>query len=78
MDLLDRPESATCKVSFNWFSPMSGARRKFKYDVSDPQWIDLDCVITNVDLSVDPNYPKVFQLNAEDLGILDDYVKNRD
>ncbi len=77
VDLLDRPEPETCRVCFNWFSPMSSGRKKFKYDVCDPQWIDLECVISNVKLSVDPSLPKVFQLDVDDVHELDDFVKNR-
>lgn len=77
VDLLDRPGvEAGCQVFFNWFSPIGNSRQKFSYSVCDPQWIDLDCVISTVTLEVNPLQPKVFKLHPEDTA-LDNFVKSK-
>jgi hypothetical protein len=78
VDLLDRPGTeAARKVLFEWFTPIGNSRLKFAYNMSDPQLIDLDCVIQTVSLTVDPLYPKVFQLHPDDAMELDNFVRNK-
>ncbi|CAM6105892.1 unnamed protein product [Calypogeia fissa] len=77
VDLLDRPESETCKVLFSWFCPIGNGKLKYKYSMCDPQWIDLECVISTVKLSVNPDHPGVFNLDVDDGSALDNFMKIR-
>lgn len=60
------------EVQMNWFSKAPG-RHKFKYDHSDPKWVDIDTVITTVTLSYQ-KIGKLYTLNPEDVAALDDFV----
>lgn len=76
VDLLDRPGSEVgVRVRCEWFSRVGNSRLKYRLDVCDPQWIDLDCVITIVNLTMNPTSPNIFQLDAEEATRLDDFVK---
>ena len=76
LDFLDRPgPEAACQVVFNWFTPIGTGRHKFAYNMCDPQAIDLDCVISIVNFTVDPLYPSIFQLHPSDVVELDNFVK---
>lgn len=60
------------EVQNNWFCKASG-RHKFKYDHSDPKWVDIDIVITTMTLSYKKK-AKLYTLNPEDAATLDDFV----
>lgn len=60
---------------FNWFT--RSGKGKFKYDLCDPQWVDLDCVISTISLSITPSNPNVYNLHQHDANLLDDFVKNK-
>ena len=78
MDLLDKPSpEAACKVVFNWFAPILTGRQKFSYNVSDPQLIDLDCVIMAVNLTVNRTNNNIFQLDPEYAIALDSHVSRK-
>ena len=78
IDLLDRPgDEAGCKVICNWFKPVGAGKRKFSYDVRDPQLIALNSVISTVNVTVNPDKPDVFLLHPADVATLDNFVKNR-
>lgn len=60
------------EVQMNWFNKAPG-RHKFKYNHSDPKWVDIDNVITIVTLSYQKK-DKLYILNPEDAAALDDFV----
>lgn len=78
IDLLDRPGSDMgVKVQFDWFSQIGNSKLKLAYNISDPDLIDLDCIISVVTLSVNPGCPNVFHLHPDDALVLDDFVKSQ-
>jgi hypothetical protein len=54
----------TIEVLLNWFSKHAG-RNKFKYDVTDSQWIDLDSIISTITLNFNVVL-NVYTLNEND------------
>ena len=83
IDLMNR-STATCKkvstsptvqVMFNWFSKGPG-RNKFKYDVTDTQWIDVDCIISSVALTFNSRQ-NLYCLADSDRQTLDDFVSKQ-
>lgn len=82
IDLLDRPSKMdgssglVCEVMFNWFTPFGG-RCKFKYNLCDLQWIDLDCIISTMNLFVEPSNTALCILHDHDANLLDNFVKNQ-
>lgn len=67
--------SPTVQVMFNWFSKGTG-RNKYKYDVTDTQWIDVDCIISSIALTFDSRH-NVYCLANEDKQVLDDFVSKQ-
>ena len=64
--------SPIVQVMFNWFSKGAG-RNKFRYDVTDTQWIDVDCIISSVALTFHSRQ-NVYCLSDSDRQVLDDFV----
>lgn len=60
------------EILLNWFKRMSG-RNKFKYEVSDTQWIDIDSVISTVALSFNSR-TNIYTLEENDRDVLDEFV----
>ena len=75
IDLLNRPTgNATCiEVLLNWFSKSRG-NLKFKYDVSDSQWIDVDSIISIVTMSYS-TLSCLYTLNRNDADSLNAFLK---
>ena len=65
----------TTQVMFNWFSKGMG-RNKYKYDVTDTQWIDVDCIISSIALTFDSRH-NLYCLAEEDKQVLDDFVSKQ-
>lgn len=57
----------------NWFKVAPG-RNKFKYEVTDTQWINLDSVISTVALSFNCR-SNVYTLDQNDREVLDEFVQ---
>lgn len=51
-------------------------RDKFKYDHTDSQWIDVDCIICTVTISYNPGN-EVYCLDRNDAEQLDKFVTDR-
>jgi hypothetical protein len=64
--------SPTSQVLLNWFSKHNG-RNKYKYNVTNSQWIDLDSIISTVTLTFKEN-ANVYTLDANDRANLDEFV----
>ena len=83
VDLLDRPGSIQKKgisapsvmVLLTRYSKQSG-HYKFKYDLSDWKWIDLDSVISTVSLSFNST-TKVYTVLEDDAKCLNDFVSKK-
>jgi hypothetical protein len=83
VDLMNRNRSTAKKgtgpaqvmVLLNWFSKSTG-NGKFKYDVSDSQWIDVDMVISTVSLSFQSSN-SLYVLDNNDAKQLDEFVASR-
>jgi hypothetical protein len=83
VDLLDRPACIQSKglstpsvmVLLTWYSKQPG-HYKFKYDVSDWKWIDLDAVISTVTLSFNSS-TKVYSVSEDDAKCLNDFVSHK-
>jgi hypothetical protein len=63
------------QVMFNWFSKGPG-RNKFKYDVTDTQWINVECIIASVALTFN-NRQNVYCLADKDKKVRDDFVSKQ-
>jgi hypothetical protein len=82
-DLMNRNSSSGRKgsappevmVLLNWFSK-STRNCKFKYDVSDSQWIDIDMIISTVSLSFQ-SINSIYVLDSNDANQLNDFVASR-
>ena len=79
LDLLNQSTSGkkvssgpTFEILLNWFK-WAPRRNKFKYDVTDTQWIDLDSVISTVALSYNGR-TNVYTLEENDRVVLDEFV----
>ena len=53
----------------------SHGQYKFKYDLTDSQWISLESIITNVILTFNPE-TQVYTLDRDDVDNLNKYVTN--
>ena len=60
------------QVMLNWFKSTPG-RNKFKYEVTDTQWIDIDSIICIVALSFNST-SNVYTLDENDRDVLDEFV----
>lgn len=60
------------QVMLNWFKSAPG-RNKFKYEVTDTQWIDVDSIICIVALSFNST-SNVYTLDENDRNVLDEFV----
>ena len=67
--------SSSIEVMLNWFKSAPG-RNKFKYEVTDTQWIDIDSIICVIALSYNP-INNVYSLLDNDRQILDDFVSTK-
>ena len=56
----------------NWFKSAPG-RNKYKYDVTDTQWIDIESVICIIALSFKSN-SNIYTLEENDRQVLDEFV----
>jgi hypothetical protein len=61
--------SPSIQIMLNWFKSVSG-RNKYKYDVTDTQWIDIESVICIMALSFKSN-SNVYTLQQTDRQVLD-------
>jgi hypothetical protein len=62
-------------VLLNWFSKSRG-NLKVKYDVIDTNWVDVDSIISIVNM----NYKKeknIYWLDCVDANFLDEFVTNK-
>lgn len=73
-DLLNKPTTTTM-VLLNYFSKFRG-HLKFKYDVTDSKWIDIDSIISSVTLTFDRTQ-NVYTLNDVDAQALNDFVSTK-
>ena len=64
--------TSSFQIMLNWFKNAPG-RNKFKYDVTDTQWIDIDSVICTVALSFNSRY-NVYTLEENDRNVLDEFI----
>ena len=60
------------QVMLNWFKSAPG-RNKFKYEVTDTQWIDVDSIIYIVALSFN-SASNIYMLDENDRNVLDEFV----
>lgn len=60
------------EIMLNWFKRMPG-RNKFKYEVTDTQWIDIDSVISTVALSFNSR-SNIYTLDENDRDVLDEFL----
>ncbi len=63
-------------VLLSWFNK-SCDNFKFKYDVIDIKWVDIDSIIFTITM----NYEKekyIYQLDCHDATSLDEFVTNKD
>ena len=63
---------SSIQIMLNWFKIAPG-RNKFKYDVTDTQWIDIDSVICTIALSFNSG-TNVYTLEENDRDVLDEFV----
>lgn len=83
IDLLNRATPTGKKVSgstivqvmFNWFSKGPG-RNKYIYNVTDIQWIDVECIISSVALTF-VNRQNVYCIADKDKQVLDNLVSKQ-
>ena len=66
--------SSSIQLMLNWFKSAPG-RNKFKYDVTDTQWIDIDSVICIVALTYNPTN-NLYTLQEKDREVLHSFVSN--
>ena len=64
--------SPSIQIMLNWFKSVPG-RNKYKYDVTDTQWIDIESVICTIALSFNSN-TSVYTLREADRQVLDEFV----
>ena len=64
--------SPSIQVMLNWFKSAPG-RNKYKYDVTDTQWIDIESVICIIALSFKSN-SNIYTLEENDRQVLDEFV----
>ncbi|KAL3681020.1 hypothetical protein R1sor_023976 [Riccia sorocarpa] len=79
IDLLDHPnpghgEGSICQVLFNWYTSMVGSKLKYRYEGTDLQWIDLESVVTTVNMRVEHGLTTVWQLDASDKDKVDQFM----
>jgi hypothetical protein len=77
MDLLSRSTNTSnvrVEVLLNWFS-CARTNNKFKYDVSDSQWIDVDAVISTVTLTYN-RAQNLYILDENDANTLNSFLVN--
>jgi hypothetical protein len=79
--LLHKPKArieikgSTCQVLFNYFKPLNTIG-KYKYNHVDPQWIDIESVISTIDLTIDPNKPDIYILGSHDIDKLNEFINS--
>jgi hypothetical protein len=66
--------STQIQVLLNWFSK-ARVNLKFKYDVSDSQWIDVDSIISTVTLSY-CSVSAIYTLDQNDANSLNSFVQS--
>ena len=66
--------SSSIQLMLNWFK-FAPRRNKFKYDVTDTQWIDIDSVICIVALTYNPTN-NLYTLQEKDREVLHSFVSN--
>lgn len=83
IDLLDRPvplvgqSGSVCRLQCNWYKSSGNNKTLFTYDATDGQWIDIEMVISNVNLSMKSGIQdRVYILDASDLQALTTYIQN--
>ena len=65
--------SSPCiQIMLNWFKSAPG-KNKYKYDVADTQWIDIESVICTIALSFNSN-SNIYTLREADRQVLDEFV----
>ncbi len=83
VDLLSRteesrrrnPNNPHIEVMLQYYRKHHG-RDKFKYDHTDSQWIDIDCVISTVTMSYNSTN-EVYTLDMKDSEVLSKFVTDR-
>jgi hypothetical protein len=69
------PNNPHIEVMLQYFRKHPG-RDKFKYDHTDSQWIDIDCVISTVTMSYNPTN-EIYTLDMNDSEQLSKFVTDR-
>jgi len=64
--------SPSIQIMLNWFKSLS-EKNKYKYDVTDTEWIDIESVICIIALSLKTN-SNVYTLQETDRQVLDEFV----
>lgn len=83
IDLMNLPSSIGKKGSLesgiqiylNYYSRGPG-RLKFKYDISDSNWVDVESIISSVALTYNST-TKLYSLDSEDASSFDTFVSNK-
>lgn len=73
VDLMNKP-SITIAVHLNYFSRAPG-HLKFKYDLTDSIWVDLETLISSVTMSYNEHH-NVYTLDANDAEALAEFISN--
>ena len=64
--------SPSIQIMLNWFKSVCG-RNKYKYDVTNTQWIDIESMICIIALSFNSNN-NFYTLQENDRQVLDEFV----
>ncbi len=77
IDLHNRPTTSDgcVQIWLSWFDKVKG-KNKFKYNISDCQWIDINSIICTVNLTYDASL-NIYTMNEGDASNLHQFVKNK-
>jgi hypothetical protein len=81
IDLLDRPtpsngqSGSICQLLLNWYKAIGKSKTQFTYDTTDVQWIDIEMVIANVNLTMKHGLQRVYVLDPIDRQACENYIQ---
>ena len=70
-----RQSGSICQLYLNWYNPIGTNKTQYTYDATDVQWIDIENVISFVNLTVKQGVKRIYVLDLIDKHVLDDFIK---
>ncbi len=59
----------------NWYKAIGKSKTQFTYDTTDVQWIDIEMVIANVNLTMKHGLQRVYVLDPIDRQACENYIQ---